>query len=96
MLIAGGITGAVVRGLQLVVILRLARVSWREGIAPYRDFFVLALPGLALIGAALLFENKWITTGALILGAVCYFGLAAWKEQLFKTFLSDQAPGDEA
>ena len=96
MLIAGGITGAVVRGLQLVVILRLARVPWREGIAPYRDFFVLALPGLALIGAALLFENKWITTGALILGAVCYFGLAAWKEQLFKTFLSNQAPGDEA
>ncbi|MXZ05216.1 MAG: oligosaccharide flippase family protein [Rhodothermaceae bacterium] len=96
MLIAGGITGAVVRGLQLVVILRLARVPWREGIAPYRDFFVLALPGLALIGAALLLENKWITTGALILGAVCYFGLAAWREQFFKTLLSNQAPGDKA
>ena len=64
MLIAGGIAGAIVRGLQLVVILRLARVPWREGIAPYRDFFLLALPGLALIGAVLFFENKWITTGS--------------------------------
>jgi O-antigen/teichoic acid export membrane protein len=95
MLIAGGITGAVVRGLQLVVILRLAKVPWREGIAPYRDFFLLALPGLTLIGTALPFDNKWITTGALVLGAACYFGLAAWKEQLFKTFLPNQTPGNE-
>ena len=96
MLIAGGITGAVVRGLQLIVILRLAGVPWREGIAPYRDFFLLALPGLALIGVFLPFDNKWITTGALILGAVCYFGLAAWKEKLFGTLFPNQTPDDEA
>ena len=96
MLIAVGITGAVVRGLQLIVILRLAGVPWREGIAPYRDFLLLALPGLALIGVVLPFGNKWITTGALIVGTACYFGLAAWKEKLFGTFFSNQAPGDEA
>ena len=96
MLIAVGITGAVVRGLQLIVILRLAGVPWREGIAPYRDFFLLAIPGLALIGVVLPFGNKWITTGALILGAVCYFGLAGRKEKLFGAFSSNQATGDEA
>ncbi len=95
MLIAGGITGAVVRGLQLVVILRLAGVPWREGIAPYRDFLLLSLPGLALVGAALPLDNKWITTGALVLAAACYFGLAAWKEQLFKAFSPNHTPGDE-
>ena len=96
MLIAVGITGAVVRGLQLIVILRLAGVPWREGIAPYRDFFLLALPGLALIGVVLPFGNKWITTGALIVGAACYFGLAARNENLFGTFFSNKALGDEA
>ncbi len=84
MLIAGGITGAIVRAIQLFVILRLARVSWRECAAPYWDFFLLSLPGLALIIAALLFDNKWGTTGALILGAACYFGLAIWKERIFR------------
>ncbi len=84
MLIAGGITGAIVRAIQLFVILRLAQVSWRECAAPYWDFFLLSLPGLALIIAALLFNNKWGTTGALILGAACYFGLAIWKERIFR------------
>ena len=95
MLIAGGITGAVVRSVQLFVILRLAGVPWREGIAPYRDFFLLSLPGLALIGTALLFGNKWITTGALVLGAACYFGLVMWKEQLFRKLSSNRTSGDE-
>ncbi len=84
MLVAAGITGAIVRSIQLFVILRLAGVSWRECIAPYWDFLLLSLPGLALIIAALPFDNNWGTTGALILGAACYFGLAIWKERLFR------------
>ena len=84
MLIAGGVTGAVVRSIQLFVILRLAGVPWRERIAPYRDFFLMSLPGLALIIPTLFIGNKWITTGSLVLGAVCYFGLTIWKEKLFK------------
>lgn len=83
MLIAAGITGTVIRAIQLVVILRLAGVSWRECMRPYRDFLLLSLPGLALIIAALLFGSRWATTGALILGTACYFGLAIWKERLF-------------
>ena len=84
MLIAAGIAGAIVRGIQLFVILRLAGVSWRECIAPYWDFLLLSLPGLALIIAALQLDNKWGTTGALVLSAACYFGLAIWKERLFR------------
>ncbi len=85
MLIAGGVTGAAVRGIQLVVILRLAKVPWRKTIAPYLDFSLLSLPGLSLIAVALLlFEDNWITTGALGLGAVCYYGLTVWKEKLFQ------------
>ena len=83
MLIAGGVTGTLVRGIQLCVILRLAGVPWREWIAPYRDFFLISLPGLLPIIGALFLGNKWITTGSLALGASCYFGLAIWKEKLF-------------
>ncbi len=72
MLIAAGVTGAIVRSIQLFVILRLAGVSWRECIAPYRDFLLLSLPGLALIISALPFDNNWGTT----VGAACYFGIA--------------------
>lgn len=84
MLIAAGITGAIVRSVQLFVILRLAGVSWRECVAPHWDFLLLSLPGLALIIAALQLDSKWGTTGALILGAACYFGLAIWRERLFR------------
>lgn len=82
MLIAGGVTGTLVRGIQLCVILRLAGVPWREWVAPYLDFFLISLPGLALITIALFFGDKWITTGALVLGTSCYFGLVTWKEKL--------------
>ncbi|MCY4233460.1 MAG: oligosaccharide flippase family protein [Bacteroidetes bacterium] len=84
MLIAGGIVGAVIRAIQLVVILRLAHVSWNELLAPYRDFLILSLPGLVLIIIGLWFGDKWFTTGALVVSGVCYFGLAIWKEKLFK------------
>jgi len=85
MLIAGGVVGALVRAIQLIVILRLAQVPWQEIFAPYRDFLILSLPGLAIIITGLWLGNKWITTGALTLGGICYFGLIIWKENLFKT-----------
>ncbi len=31
------------------------------------------------------FGDKWMTTGALAIGGLGYFGLAIWKEKLFKT-----------
>ena len=83
LLIAAGITGAVIRGVQLFVILHLAGVPWEERIAPYRDFFLLSLPGLLMIGVAIPFGNTWITTGALILGAVYYYGITVWQERIF-------------
>ena len=86
MLIAAGVVGALVRAIQLFVILRLAGVPWREGIAPYCDFFLLSLPSLVLVFAALFFGNKWVTTGALIVGALGYLGLTIWKERLFRNF----------
>jgi len=84
MLIAGGVTGAVVRSIQLVVMLRLAGVGYPQLITPYRDFFLLSLPGLAVIIGALWIGDKWITTGSLILGAIIYYALIIWKEQLLK------------
>jgi len=85
MLIAGGVTGAVVRSIQLVVMLRLAGVGYPEMITPYRDFFLLSIPGLAvIIGALWIGDSKWITTGSLVLGGILYYALIIWKEQLFK------------
>ncbi len=85
MLIAGGVVGALVRAIQLFVILQLAGVPLKERLAPYRDFFLLSLPGLAMIAVALYLGNKWITTGTLVLSALCYFGLTIWKEKLFRS-----------
>ncbi len=85
MLIAGGVVGALIRAIQLIVILRLAQVPWQELFAPYRDFLILSLPGLAIIMVGLWFGDKWMTTGALAIGGLGYFGLAIWKEKLFKT-----------
>lgn len=84
LLIAAGVTGGVIRGVQLFVILHLAGVPWGERIAPYRDFFLLSLPGLLVIGSALFLGNKWITTGALVLGGACYFGITIWRERIFR------------
>ena len=85
MLIAGGVTGAVVRSIQLVVMLRLAGVGYPEMITPYRDFFLLSIPGLAvIIGALWIGDSEWITTGSLVLGGILYYALIIWKEQLFK------------
>lgn len=84
MLIAGGVTGTLIRGVQLIVILRLAQVPWQEMATPYRDFFLLSLPGLALIIAALFLGGMWIITGALALGTIYYFGVTIWKERLFR------------
>ena len=84
MLIAVGAAGATVRFVQLLVLMRLARVPAREIARPYWDFFLLSLPPLAIVGVARLWNDPWITTIALIIAGVSYMGLAVWKEKLLR------------
>ncbi len=42
-------------------------------------------PGIDKGGTWINDENKAMTTGTLAIGGLGYFGLAIWKEKLFKT-----------
>lgn len=84
MLLVTGLTGMAVRIVQLVTLLFLARVPALPALRAYWDFLLLSLPGLGLIGVALLWQQPWITTIGMVCGGAVYLGLAVWREKLYQ------------
>ncbi len=81
LLLLGGV-GAVVRLLQLGVLLRLAEVPYLTALQAYGRYVLFSLPGLALIAAALWTGPAWLTTVAAALAGLIYVGLVLWKDKL--------------
>lgn len=84
LLLATGLTGLAVRLVQLFTILYLARVPVLTSLRAYWDFLLLSLPGLGIVGLALLWQQPWITTVGMVCGGVIYVILAVWREKLYK------------
>ena len=84
LLLATGLTGLAVRLVQLFTILYLARVPVLTSLRAYWDFLLLSLPGLGIVGLALLWQQPWITTAGMVCGGVVYVVLAVWREKLYK------------
>ena len=82
MLFLLGCAGAGVRGVQLIVLLRLAHVPIGKALGAYARYCVMGLPGLVLILAALTLDSSWITTGATAIALLIYAGIVVWKDNL--------------
>ncbi|MDE2731118.1 MAG: oligosaccharide flippase family protein [Bacteroidota bacterium] len=84
MLVATGLTGLGARVVQLVTLLYLARVRATGALRAYWDFVILSLPGLGLIGVALIWQQPWVTTIAMICGGTLYAALVIWREKFYR------------
>lgn len=82
LLLALGAVGVVLRLAQIGVLLRLGGVSKIEMLKPYVRYALLSVPGLAVLFAATLFQQPWLTTLALVLGGALYLGLLFWRQDL--------------
>ena len=83
-LLAVGVAGAASRLVQLLIIMRLARVQWRRIIEPYVRYGLYGAPGLLLLAGAGLYDTPWITTVAAAGIGILYVCLVIWKEKLFQ------------
>ena len=70
-------------------LLHLGAVPLRAALGAYGRYAVFGLPGLALIGVALLAGTPWLTTLAVVIGGLGYAALVLWKDQLLAV-----RPGD--
>ncbi len=77
-----GVAGAAVRVVHLAVLLRLAGVSYGAALPAYGRYLVFSLPGLLLLGGALLLHRPWLTTLAAVLAGAVYAGLVLWQDRL--------------
>ena len=84
LLLALGITGMSVKVVQIITLLYLARVRAATALRAYWDFLLLSLPGLGLIGIALMWQQPWVTIVGMVCGAAVYAGLVVWREKLYK------------
>lgn len=75
---AAGLAGALLRSGQLAVLLRLARVSLRQSLAPYAVATLACLPGLAVGYAASLAGHPWVTTAGATAGAIVAYAIL-WR-----------------
>ena len=84
LLAATGLTGLCVRGVQLATLLYLAGVRAAAALRAYWDFLLLSLPGLGVIGIALMWQQPLITTIGMVCGGAVYVGMVVWREKLYQ------------
>ncbi len=77
-----GAAGAGARVLHLAVLLRLGAVGYGAALRAYGRYLLFSLPGLLLLGGALLLHRPWLTTVATVLAGALYAGLVLWQDRL--------------
>ncbi|MDA0873924.1 MAG: oligosaccharide flippase family protein [Bacteroidetes bacterium] len=80
-----GIGGGIVRFGQTLLLLHLARCSWRDVIRPYVRYSVLAAPFLALAGWCATLGIPLLTTAVALLGGILFLALSAWRDGLLSS-----------
>ena len=77
-----GIAGAIVRSVQIAILLRMAGVRLLDGMRPYLRYLAFSLPGLLLIAFTLSFQRPVLTTAAFAMAGAGYVLLVLWRDRL--------------
>lgn len=77
-----GIGGLVARAGQTLLLLRIARCSWRDMVRPYLRYAILSAPLLAFVAWTSTYSIPLLTTAAALIGGLLFLGLAAWRDGL--------------
>lgn len=85
MLLYLGVGGGVVRAGQTLLLLRIARCSWRDAVRPYLRYALLAAPFLALVAWCTSLGIPLLSTAAALVGGILFLALAAWRDGLLPT-----------
>ena len=88
------IGGSVVRGWQIVILMRMARVEIRSVFRPYLRYALLSLPWLALTGAAVTWTSPAIVTLVGVVGGISFLVSVVFSEGLLvsRDSLPEQHP----
>jgi len=78
------IGGCLVRLAQLYIFAHLAKLRYKQMLAPYLRYFAFSLPGIALIIGTMQMAQPILTVVSSIVATALYGGLLLWKDRLFR------------